>query len=197
MRVFLGTLTFIVILAAVHGCGDDGQVMLPAPEVWTWGDNDYWQLGSDSRLYEPTPVQVLGPGGSGFLTDVQAIAAGWKHTVALGTDGSVWAWGHNDRGQLGDGTRTSRATPVQVVGPGGTGVLTGIQQIAAGYLHTVALKADGTVWAWGRNDCGQLGDGTTTNTETPVQVVGQGGGRLPRERTEHFIGKEPHRCFED
>ena len=98
------------------------------------------------------------------LTDVTAIAAGSAHTVALKTDGTVYAWGMNYCGQLGDGTTTDRYTPVKV------STLTDVTAIAAGYLHTVALKTDGTVYAWGSNSFGQLGDGTTTERHAPVQV---------------------------
>ncbi len=93
-----------------------------------------------------------------------AIAAGDTHTVALKTDGTVWAWGNNSNGQLGDGTTTQRTKPVEVSG------LSTVIAIAAGDTHTVALKTDGTVWAWGNNSNGQLGDGTTTQSTTPVQV---------------------------
>ena len=86
--------------------------------------------------------------------------------MALKSDGTVWAWGDNGYGQLGDGTTTDRTTPVQVSG------LSGVTAIAAGCYHTVALKSDGTVWAWGYNGYGQLGDGTTTQRTTPVQVSG-------------------------
>ena len=89
------------------------------------------------------------------------------HTVALKNDGTVWAWGRNNYGQLGDGTTTDSDTPVQA---GGSSPLSGIIAIAAGESHTLALKNDGTVWAWGRNYYGQLGDGTTTDSDTPVQV---------------------------
>ena len=100
------------------------------------------------------------------LTGITAISAGGYRTVALRNDGTVWAWGNNVEGELGDGTTTNRNTAVQVSD------LTGITAISAGDLHTVALKNDGTVWAWGRNYYGQLGDGTTTNRNTPVQVSG-------------------------
>jgi alpha-tubulin suppressor-like RCC1 family protein len=94
------------------------------------------------------------------------IAAGYYHTVALKTDGTLWAWGDNSFGQLGDGTTTDRYSPVQVVGGNDWAA------IATGSIHTVALKTDGTLWAWGDNSFGQLGDGTTTDRYSPVQVVG-------------------------
>ena len=97
------------------------------------------------------------------------IAAGYSHSLALKDDGTVWAWGYNGYGQLGDGTTTEKRTPVQVNG------LSGVTAIAAGSAHSLALKNDGTVWAWGSNDYGQLGDGTTTTKITPVQVSGVSG----------------------
>jgi len=139
--------------------------------VWAWGSNSYGRLGDGTTTNRPTPVQVVGPGGNGYLTDVVAIAAGSDRSFALKSDGTVWAWGYNSiSGYLGDGTTTSRSTPVQVKGPDGVGYLTDVVAIAAGDDHTLALKSDGTVWAWGRNANGQLGNGTTSSSKTPVQV---------------------------
>jgi alpha-tubulin suppressor-like RCC1 family protein len=143
--------------------------------VWAWGGNFYGQLGDGTTTNRPTPVQVVGPGGSGFLNEVRTVTAGWYHTVVLKNDGTVWAWGDNRNGQLGDGTTTRRSTPVQVVGPGGVDFLNGVCAVSAVGYHTVALKSDGTVWTWGYNNMGQLGDGTTLSRTTPVQVVGLGG----------------------
>ena len=143
--------------------------------VWAWGYNSYYQLGDGTYTTRYTPVQVKGPGGTGTLGGVVAIAAGTYHSLALKSDGSVWAWGYNSSGQLGNGTTNYSFTPVQVSGPGGTGTLDGVVAIAAGYYHSLALKSDGTVWAWGNNSNGQLGEGTATNYNTPVQVVGPGG----------------------
>ncbi|MBP6733116.1 MAG: fibronectin type III domain-containing protein [Chromatiaceae bacterium] len=81
----------------------------------------------------------------------------------IASDGSLWAWGDNQFGQLGDGTNTYRSTP--------TPVLTGVAVLAAGGYHTLALKTDGSLWAWGDNGSGQLGDGTTTNRYTPKQIL--------------------------
>ena len=97
------------------------------------------------------------------------VACGSGHTVALKNDGTVWACGDNEYGQLGDGTTRNRTTPVQVGG------LSRVIAIAAGDGYTIALKNDGTVWACGDNEYGQLGDGTTANRTTPVQVSDLGG----------------------
>ncbi|RKG48667.1 kelch-like protein [Corallococcus sp. AB011P] len=106
-------------------------------------------------------------GGSACATGFGAhFAAGDHHTLALKQDGTVWAWGSNGYGQLGDGTTTNRLTPVQVQG------LTGVVALTADGAHSLALKHDGTVWAWGYNGKGQLGDGTLTTQFTPVQVQG-------------------------
>ena len=100
------------------------------------------------------------------------VVAGHSHSLALMSDGTVWAWGLNATGQLGDGTTTDRFTPVQVRGENGVSYLTGVTAISAGWNHSLALRDDGTVWAWGNNSQGQIGDGTTTNRSTPVLVIG-------------------------
>jgi alpha-tubulin suppressor-like RCC1 family protein len=94
------------------------------------------------------------------------VAAGQYHSLAAKGDGTVWAWGYNGNGQVGDGSTTRRTTPVQVSG------LSGVTAVAAGVSHSLALKGDGTVWAWGYNSNGQLGDGTATQRTAPVQVSG-------------------------
>ena len=143
--------------------------------VWAWGWNHQGELGDGTAdSYKTSPVQVSGPGGTGFLSGVTAIAAGYSNSLALKSDGTVWAWGYNYAGQLGDGTNTNKNSPVQVLGPGGAGHLSGVTAVAAGY-NSLALKSDGTVWAWGDNGFGELGDGTTSNRTTPVQVKGAGG----------------------
>ena len=136
---------------------DDGTVL-------AWGHNDSGQLGDGTRTTgyagRSTPMPVPG------LTGVRMIAAGGDHTVALKTDGTVWAWGSNGDGQLGDGTNTDRLRPVQVSG------LSNVSAVAAGNVHSFALKNDGTVWAWGANYDYQLGDGTSTDSAIPVRVSG-------------------------
>ncbi|MCL2447265.1 MAG: hypothetical protein FWD06_10915 [Oscillospiraceae bacterium] len=103
-----------------------------------------------------------------FLVPVNAsvIAAGSTHNVAAASDGSVWAWGQNRNGQIGDGTRFARNAAVQVPG------ISNVRAVAAGNHHTVALRRDGTVMSWGANALGQLGNGTTTERTSPVRVQG-------------------------
>jgi alpha-tubulin suppressor-like RCC1 family protein len=124
--------------------------------VWGWGGNSQGQLGDNSQTERSSPVQVSG------LTNVVAIAVGSTHSLALKADGTAWAWGNNGTGQLGDGTTTRRLTPVQVSG------LTDVVSVAAGDAFSLALKKDGTVCGWGANSVGQLGDGTQTQRLTPV-----------------------------
>jgi len=127
--------------------------------VQTWSvEEDF-----DVNGYAPTPSE------NWELFSVQRIvdiAAGDNHTLALSSNGTVWAWGTNDSGQLGDGTTLVRSSPVQVIG------LSNIVSISAATSHSVAVRADGTAWAWGSNSSGRLGDGTSTTRYIPVQVSG-------------------------
>jgi len=127
--------------------------------VWTWGDNRFGQLGDGSTADRIVPAQVPG------LSNVAAVSAGADHSVVLQRDGTLLAWGRNDHGQLGDGAQSAHVdAPIPVV------ALTGITAIAAGGRHTLALKSDRTVWAWGFNGDGELGDGSTADRSLPGAV---------------------------
>jgi alpha-tubulin suppressor-like RCC1 family protein len=132
--------------------------------VRCWGMGLYGQLGDGTETNRNTPleVDVLG------ITDAVAITAGAYHNCALRADGTVWCWGRNIEGQVGDGTISyaNRRVPVQVIG------ITDAVSIGSGLGHTCAVLADGTVRCWGDNIGGQLGDGTTTTQPVPVEVVG-------------------------
>jgi len=129
--------------------------------VWSWGDNTSGQIGDGTRQRRDSPIQVKG------LTGVSVIAGGDNHALVLRSDGTIWTWGGNRYGARGDGAITLMATPglVQVNA-------TGALAVAAGTAHSLALLSDGTVWSWGANTSGQLGDGTTERRSTPAPVVG-------------------------
>ena len=99
---------------------------------------------------------------AGGLAGMSAIAAGGVHSLAVKSNGTLWAWGRNDNGQLGDGTTTDRWTAVQAGGPAG---MTGV---AGGGSHSLARQNNRVAWAWGDNAFGQLGDGSTTDRLTAV-----------------------------
>ncbi len=157
-------LTEISGVTAVAAGGFHSLAIDSGGSVWAWGDNHYGQLGlGASPIVSDPPVIVPG------MANVTAVAAGWIYSLALASDKTVWAWGDNSKGQLGDGTTTQRNRPVHVSG------LTDVVAVAAGSSCSLAIKSDGTVWAWGDNSEGQLGDGTTTQRNVPVQVQGLSG----------------------
>jgi len=129
--------------------------------VWTWGRIGWtYDNGSGGWYDQTTPVQVS-------IDSVKAVSSGLEHSVVLKNDGTVWAWGYNFKGILGDGTnRSEPLKPVRVNG------LDDVVAISAGNGYTIALKKDGTVWAWGLNYDGQLGDGTRDDRSVPVVVKG-------------------------
>ncbi|HET9829535.1 MAG TPA: PKD domain-containing protein [Nocardioidaceae bacterium] len=163
----------------LHGGREHVAALTSTGDVYTWGSNGEGQLGlgdsADRSL--PTHVSVpCGPDEAG-VARVTAVATGHNSTLALCGNGTVWAWGLNTEGQLGDGTRTTRRAPVRVAG------LTGAVAIAAGRDMSYAIKSDGTAWGWGDNQYGELGDGSTTDRVSLVRigalsnVVGIAGGR--------------------
>jgi len=130
--------------------------------LWARGDNSAGQLGGGSTVsYSSKPVQV------GNDSNWLRVAAGAKHTLAIKNDGTLWAWGDNTYGQLGDNSKISRLTPVQVVGAGTDNLWS---QIAAGERHTIALKSNGELWAWGNNQYGQLGIGGAAESQVPMRI---------------------------
>jgi len=134
----------------------------PAYELYAWGYNGYFAyLGTNNTTSYSSPVQV------GALTDWAKVDAG-NFTLATKTDGTLWSWGLNSDGQLGlgiSGFGAQRSSPVQV------GALTNWAKVSASLVSfSLAVKTDGTLWSWGRNDEGQLGHGNTTNRSSPVQV---------------------------
>lgn len=136
--------------------GTDGK-------LYAWGDNTSGQLGDGSITQRNTPVVVSLPAG----VTAASVAAGSGHSMAIGSDGKLYAWGNNSYGQLGDGSTIARTTPVVVSLPAGVTAT----MVAAGSLHSLAIGSDGKLYAWGMNKFGQLGDGSTASRNTPVVVI--------------------------
>lgn len=159
---------------SVAGCETSSLALRSDGTVWGWGSNAWGQLGDGTYTQRTTPVQVTGlPAGN----PVVAISMGalGAHALALLSNGDVYSWGWNGYGQLGrDTAMTTQTTPVQVqvkTADGSAANLTNVVAIAAGSAFSLAVRSDGTLWSWGRNDLGQLGDGTTVNHTKAAQVV--------------------------
>lgn len=148
----------------VSACGYQTGAIKTDGTLWGWGINYQGNLGNNNTTWMSSPVQTISAG-----TDWKLISCGHYHTGAIKTDGTLWMWGTNSLGALGDNTVTHRSSPVQTVAAGSNWKL-----IACGFYHTVAIKTDGTLWSWGKNNYGQVGDNTTTNTSSPVQTVAGG-----------------------
>lgn len=164
--VQVGTLTN---WQSIAGAGFSSYAIKKDGTLWAWGSNIYGQLGIPGGLTTTysSPTQI------GSLTNWASIAAGSTNitgnfVVAIKTDGTLWAWGANNVGQLGINNTTNYSSPIQV------GTLTNWKYVVAnagsGSGAVLAIKTDGTLWAWGNNGSGQLGLGNTTNRSSPVQV---------------------------
>lgn len=133
--------------------------------AWTWGLNNCGQLGDNSAgvgTNKSSPVQA-----AGFNSNWCQISAGNTHTAAIKKDNTAWTWGNNSSGQLGNNSVLPRSSPGTTAGGGTTWC-----QISAGNCHTAAVKTDGTVWNWGRNTNGQLGDNTLLPRSSPLAPLG-------------------------
>ena len=132
-------------------------------KVYAWGYNNDGQLGNGKETTPTTPIQVPLPSG----VTATGIAAGGYHSMAIGSDGKLYAWGLNSSGQIGNGTLTTETSPVVVSLPTGV-TATGI---AAGLYHSLAIGSDGKLYTWGYNTDGELGHGGTTNLALPRAVL--------------------------
>jgi alpha-tubulin suppressor-like RCC1 family protein len=133
--------------------------------LWLWGQNNiYGLLGDNTRVIRSSPVQTVSSGNNWKQVSVNA-----NLTAAIKTDGTLWLWGGNVRGALGNNSNISRSSPVQTVSSG-----TDWKQVAVSCNHAAAIKTNGTLWLWGYNTLGVLGNNTTITRSSPVQTVSSG-----------------------
>jgi alpha-tubulin suppressor-like RCC1 family protein len=133
--------------------------------LWTWGANSVGQLGNSTTTKRSSPGTVSGGG-----TNWKQVSVAFGHMAAVKTDGTLWTWGQNPSGGLGTNNTTARSSPGETVGGG-----TNWKQVSVNATGvSVAIKSDGTLWTWGENTRGQLGDGTTTNRSSPGTTAGGG-----------------------
>ena len=147
------------------GVGSDGH-------TYAWGSNSSGQLGDGTGSDSTLPTRVALPAGVTLTT----VGAGFSHSLGLTGAGAAYAWGRNADGRLGDGTTADRATPVKVAVPVGVT----LTALVAGGVFSLALAADGSAYTWGDNTAGELGDGTTAKSATPVKVTAPAGGTFTR-----------------
>ncbi len=151
-----------VVATAISAGSYSDMVLTSTGTVYTWGLNTFGQLGDDTTANSAVPVPVAMPPGVIFT----AVAAGATFDLALSSTGTIYAWGNGESGQLGDGLTDDSSGPVQVQTPAGVTY----SQIAAGGRFALALATDGSVWSWGNNDLGELGQNSIVNAYTPSQV---------------------------
>jgi len=132
--------------------------------LWLWGSNNQGQLANNTTTQSNSPVQTVT-----FGTNWKQVSAGSQHMAAIKNDGTLWTWGYNLYGQLGDNSIVKKSSPVQTVAGG-----TNWKQVSGGFNHCAAIKTDGTLWTWGLNNTGQIGDNTGTYRSSPVQTIAYG-----------------------
>jgi alpha-tubulin suppressor-like RCC1 family protein len=142
----------------IHSCG-----LTPEGAAYCWGENSDGTIGDGTTTNRLIPTAVTMPAGVTFTS----LAVGILHTCGLTAAGTLYCWGANQRGRVGDGTTTNRLTPVPVAMPAGVT----FTSVSAGYAHTCGPTPAGSVYCWGRNVFGELGDGTLTERHTPGVVA--------------------------
>jgi alpha-tubulin suppressor-like RCC1 family protein len=129
--------------------------------LWCWGDGAHGKIGDNTTASKSSPVQTVMVG-----TSWVQVSSNGQHAGAIRSDGTLWMWGYNNNGQLGDNTVVNKSSPVQTIT-----YSSDWKQVACGYWHTAAIKTDGSLWCWGHNAYGNLGDNTIVKKSSPVQTV--------------------------
>jgi len=159
--VYAGQVTLTLAPATIAAGGYHSLAQKTDGGIWAWGMNWWSQIGNGTGgqgQTQPSPVPV------GADKDWASVVAGWGHTLAIKSNGSLWAWGNNISGAVGTGDAELQKNPLRV------GVDNDWAAVSASGGHTLAIKTNGALWAWGHNEYGQLGDGARANRRAPVQV---------------------------
>jgi len=138
--------------------------------LWAWGYNRNGRLGLQGSPAYTDFLSVILPARVGVASNWASVSAGYSHSLATRTDGSLWAWGWGAEGQLGEHPGNSPGTFPVAWSPIRVGTASNWASVSAGYSHSLATRTDGTLWAWGNNASGQLGDGTTTARMQPIRI---------------------------
>ncbi|MBM7835578.1 immunoglobulin-like domain-containing protein [Clostridium sardiniense] len=155
--------------------GDDSSAAVDSDgNLYTWGGNYYGQLGDGTTTRRCEPVKINGKGAIREDTKIVSVSTNGHGTLAIDSEGTIYAWGYNHCGQLGDGTTTTRYEPVEINGKGAIGENTKIVSVFIGYVNSSAIDNKGNLYTWGSNNYGELGDGTTTTRYEPVKINGKG-----------------------
>lgn len=137
--------------------------------LWVWGGNYFGSLGINDTIARSSPIQTISGGTNWKSMEVITSTGDSRLTVSTKTDGTLWLWGCNAQGQLGDNTIISRSSPVQTISN-----VTTWKSVTTSGAHSSAIKTDGTLWTWGCNTFGELGDNTATFRSSPVQTISGG-----------------------
>jgi len=157
-----------ISLGTFHTCAIDDE-----DNAWCWGWNQYGQLGDGSTINRSTPVPVVSHSNSNNQQSASQIELGGSHSCIIDAADEIYCWGRNNRGQLGDGTSTSTSNtpvPVDFSSTSGSSAVIIPASISLGDFHTCALDKLNVLYCWGRNGYGQLGDGSTTDTSSPIII---------------------------
>ena len=130
--------------------------------LWAWGRNTNGSLGQNNTTWRSSPTQIPGT----YADGQDKINGGYYGALAIKTDGTLWSWGYNGAGNLGNNNKTNYSSPIQI------GTETTWNGVQSGYIYTAASKTDGTLWSWGLNSNGQLGHNNTTQYSSPIQIPG-------------------------
>lgn len=166
------TLKNVVSVSAGDDCA---WALLSDGTVWAWGRGDVGQLGQNINTASTYAIQVKGRNGVGFLTNIISISSSGTHVLALSSKDTLWAWGNNSDGQLGNNSNVDAMAPIVVLNSTATGPLRNVTAIAADWRFSMALRGDSTISVWGNNASYQFGNNTSTSSLIPTKVLDEAG----------------------